>query len=427
MTDRKPVGTAGARRQRVIWVNRFFHPDESATSIMLTDLVRALAADTRGPHHHLVTSNARYAGGDGAASLPVPGVAVHRIPALGSNNASLALRLVNFVLFYSFALVHLLRHARRGDVIVALTDPPLIGTIAAVAAAIKRARLVHWVQDIFPETASRLGFARQGGWTESLLLALRNLGWKRADGSVVIGQRMAAFLEGHGVPASRVTVIQNWAGDEAIRPVAPADNPLRAQWGYAAGDCVIGYSGNLGRAHEVATKVEAMRLLREGGAGSRRRARVRFLFIGGGARQEELRRAALDWDEQFLAFRPYQPMAMLAESLSVPDVHWISLQPQLEGLIVPSKLYGALAAGRPVVFIGDPQGEVARLVAEGECGASFAPGDSVALAEYLLRLAGDARLRARLGRNARSYLETALARQQRLGEWQDLLSGLAAR
>lgn len=406
--------------RRVIWLNRFFYPDESATAIMLTDLVRQLAGPGAGFDHHLVTSNARYAGGGEGAGGGLSGVAIHRIPAIGSGNASLAGRLVNFVLFYAGALVLLLRHARRGDTIVALTDPPLVGTVAALAARIKRARLVHWVQDIFPETASRLGFAREGGLLERLLVALRDAAWRRAAVNVVIGERMREFLLGHGAAPERIAVIQNWADEAAIRPVPPADNPLREAWGYAPEHCIVGYSGNLGRAHEVATKVAAMELMRAAGP-----ANLRFLFIGGGARQEELRRLAgegsADGVGGVLAFRPYQPMAMLAQSLSVPDVHWISLLPRLEGLLVPSKLYGALAAGRPVVFVGDPQGDVARLLAEGECGASFAPGEGAALARYLSRLAEDPALRATLGTRARALAEQHLGRTARIDQWRQVL------
>lgn len=412
-----PGTHAQARPVRVIWVNRFFHPDESATSLMLTDLVRSLAVQADGPQHHLVTSNARYAGGDGATSATLPGVIVHRIPALGRNNASLALRLVNFALFYGGALLLLLRYARRGDVIVALTDPPLIGTVAALAARLKGARLLHWVQDIFPETASRLGFTREGGALETGLVRLRNAAWRKAATNVVIGDRMGEFLVRHDVTPARIAVIPNWADDRAIHPVPPQDNALRREWGYGADDCVIGYSGNLGRAHDVATKAAAMLQLREQGLGQ-----ARFLFIGGGARQQELRGQAGDWDTQLLAFRPYQPLGRLAESLSVPDVHWISLLPQLEGLIVPSKLYGALAAGRPVVFVGDPQGEVARLLAEGECGASFAPGDATGVAGYLAHLAGDPSLCAQLGRKARDFVDHQLNRGGRIRAWNDLLA-----
>lgn len=409
----------GSGARRVVWVNRFFHPDESATSIMLTDLVRDLAlAD--GWQHHLVTSNARYATNEAAASRPVPEVTVHRIPALGSNNNSLLVRLLNFALFYLGALIQLLRHVRKGDVLVCLTDPPLVGVLGAFVARLKGARLVHWVQDIFPETASRLGFAKEGGFLDKCLRHLRNSSWRRASANVAIGENMRDYLAGNDVERSKIQVIQNWAKDEAIRPVEPAGNRLRREWGFSPEDCVIGYSGNLGRAHEIETKIAAMHSLHRTANNG-----LRFLFIGGGARQQALRMAAAELPDEFLSFRPYQPMEMLAESLSVPDVHWISLQPQLEGLIVPSKLYGALAVGRPVVFIGDPKAEVARLIAEGECGASFIPGEDQALARYIAQLAQDRALRERLGTNARSYLEAELTRSSRIAEWHDLLVKLA--
>lgn len=407
------------RMRRVIWVNRFFHPDESATSIMLTDLVRDLAQQ-EGWQQHLVTSNARYAVNEAAAAHPVPGVAVHRIPALGSNNNSLLVRLVNFVLFYAGAFFHLLRHVRRDDVVVTLTDPPLVGVVGAFVARLKGAHLVHWVQDIFPETASRLGFAKEGGLLDRVLRHFRNSSWRRASVSVAIGENMRDYLASNQVDRSKVRVIQNWAGDEAIRPVDSADNELRRTWEYGQAQCVIGYSGNLGRAHEIDTKIAAMRRLQHSGPDG-----LRFLFIGGGARQDDLRTAAAEMPQGFVSFRPYQPMEMLAESLSVPDVHWISLQPQLEGLIVPSKLYGALAVGRPVVFIGDANAEVARLIAEGECGASFIPGEDEALADYLAELATDSVRRRQLGENARAYLEQHLRRTSRIAEWQDLVFNLS--
>lgn len=431
MGDSQPAAPSGGSPDssvgRVIWVNRFFHPDESATSIMLTDLVHDLAQNNGEPdkdgwpafQHHLVTSNAKYAGHDGDPSTPVPGVIIHRIPAIGQGNRSLLARLVNFALFYVGALVHLLRFVRRDDVVVALTDPPLVGVISDFVARLKGAHSVHWVQDIFPETASRLGFLKEHGVADRLLRRMRNASWRGARASVTIGDNMRDYLRSHGVEETRVTVIQNWAGDHAIRPLAAEENPLRRDWEYSADHCVVGYSGNLGRAHEIETKIAAMRLL-----GQRGEQALRFLFIGGGARQDDLRKAASELPEQLISFRPYQPMSMLGASLSVPDVHWISLQPELEGLIVPSKLYGALAVGRPIIFIGDAKAEIARLIAEAECGASFTPGEAEKLADYLAMLAAEPSMRQQLGSRGRAYLDEELPRSRRIGEWRDLIASL---
>ena len=133
-------------------------------------------------------------------------------------------------------------------------------------------------------------------------------------------------------------VIHNWSDDQSVHPVAPVGDPLRADWGLQ-GKFVVGYSGYLGRAHEYDTLLAAAQLLKDN-------TDVVFLFIGGGHQHEtmkqEIQRRGL---ERSFQFRPYQPADVLSYSLSAPDVHWISLKPEMEGLIVPSKFYGVAAAG----------------------------------------------------------------------------------
>ena len=126
-----------------------------------------------------------------------------------------------------------------------------------------------------------------------------------------------------------------------------------------------------------------------------------------------------------ISLHPYRPRSELHQSLNVPDIHWLSLEPELEGLIVPSKFYGAMAVGRPIIFIGDPKGEVARLISTAECGASFSQGNSNDVADYLMLLANDAQLRRRLGANARQFCLDHLTKAQRLEEWRSLIKAVA--
>ena len=399
---------------RLIFVNRFFFPDESATSLMLTDLVFSLEGGAF--ERHAITSRSQYAGGVAAPPRQeeINGLLIHRMPALAAAQSSLIMRAINFAIFYVFSFFAVLRIARRDDVIVCLTDPPLGNLACLLAARIKGARLVNWVQDIYPEVVTRLGYGSEANLVFRLITHLRNKCWRAADTNVVLGERMAEHLRRCTAPPESVQVIANWAEEDALAPLAPEDNPLRAEWGYGPGDCVIGYSGNLGRAHDVATMLGAVEMLSEVQDKS-----LRFLFIGGGAKNDELRRRASDLPQ--VEFRDYQPRAQLRESLGVPDIHWLSLTPELEGLIVPSKFYGAAAVGRPVIFIGDPRGEISRLIALGQCGRSFAPGESTELMHYLMKLAADRPLRDRLGRNARAFAEDYLARAARLEEWANLL------
>lgn len=404
--------TQPASGPRVIFINRYFAPDISATSQMLSELCFALVP--RGFRVVVLTSRSAYDAP--ATSLPpretLQGVDVHRVWTTRFGRGSLAGRACDYLSFYLSALVALLLLARRGDVVVAKTDPPLVSVVAAVVAGIKGARLVNWLQDVFPEVALRLGVLAPGALSRSLR-RLRNWSLVRARRNVVIGERMAALLVAEGVAREAIEVIPNWADGALIAPVAPADNPLRAAWGYG-NSLVVGYSGNLGRAHEFDTLLGAAeRLANE--------ADIAFLFIGGGRGNQQLRAAVEARGLRNLQFQPYQAPALLAQSLSVPDVHLVSLLPAMEGLIVPSKIYGIAAAGRPCIFIGDPAGEVAGLLAAGGFGLTVAPGDSEALAAAILGLREDAAERHRLGQRARAFFDQGGSVQEAAARWDVLL------
>ena len=177
---------------------------------------------------------------------------------------------------------------------------------------------------------------------------------------------MAEKLRQLGVASERIKVIPNWCNDETIVPVDAAGNPLRTQWQLQE-NFVVGYSGNLGRAHEFDTILAASEHFRND-------PNIIFLFIGGGHRSDELVRRvkAQDLSHKF-RFLPYQRDEDLKYSLSVPDVHWISLRPELEGLIVPSKVYGIAAAGRPIIAVTARNGEIASLVRKYDCGVVVEP------------------------------------------------------
>jgi colanic acid biosynthesis glycosyl transferase WcaI len=405
---------------RLVFINRFFHPDESATALMLTDLVQGLAP--LGLDMHVITAAAAYTPGASrtAADFPLPEGSVTRLPNLPVSNHSLIGRLLNFAAFYFGLIITGIWRIRRRDIVICLTDPPLVGVLAALLAQLKGAQLIHWVQDIYPETATRLGYGSSSNVAIRLVASLRDWAWKRASINVVIGHRMEDMLREHGVPPRQICIIQNWADDEERTPLAVAKNPLRSQWGFRENHIVVGYSGNLGRAHDAATMLKAAAILAE-----RQNESITMLFIGGGAKHGLLASASADERlAPMIAVRSYRPRSELRQSLSVPDIHWLSLEPELEGLIVPSKFYGAVGVGRPVIFIGDTQGEVALLIKQANCGASFAKGDAQGVADYLLTLAHDDQLRQHLGTNAWQFSRDHLSKARRMQEWRDLIKSL---
>jgi glycosyltransferase involved in cell wall biosynthesis len=268
---------------------------------------------------------------------------------------------------------------------------------------------------VFPEVAARLGMRWVDGPAGRIATRLRDYSLKAAAANVVVGERMAEYVRGIGNGAANVEVIENWSDSALVGPVPRESNPLRAQW-KLEDRFVIGYSGNMGRAHEFDTILDACMLLRDD-------ARFAFLFVGGGRQLESVREEAKRRSLSGVAFQPYQPRESLGQSLSAADVHLVTLQPALEGLIVPSKFYGIAAAGRPTIFIGDLDGEIARLLRRHACGISVRTGDSQGLADAIRDLAspsGEA-----MGRAAREAYLREHDRAHAVRRWAALLERLA--
>jgi colanic acid biosynthesis glycosyl transferase WcaI len=217
-----------------------------------------------------------------------------------------------------------------------------------------------------------------------------------------------------GVTPDRIKVIHNWTDDVEITPISHEKNRLRKLW-ELEDKFVVGYSGNLGRAHEFDTILAASERLRHD-------PRIVFLFIGSGHNLDKLaelvKSRGLDANFRFI---PYQERALLKYSLGVPDLHWLSLKPGLEGLIVPSKFYGIAAAGRPTIAITATDGEIANLVRINNCGRVIEPGESEKLAATILELSGSPEQLATMGRNARAMLDAQFTRRAAFRRWCDVL------
>jgi colanic acid biosynthesis glycosyl transferase WcaI len=399
--------------RKVLFVNRFFYPDLSATSQILSDLVFDLAKD--GFQVEVVTSRLLY--DDATADLPAletrNGVLIRRIWSSRLGRDRLAGRAIDYISFYFSACCTLWRHTDTHTIVVAKTDPPLLSIFAAPVARMRRATLINWLQDLFPEVASVLRFPMIKGFVLRTMRAARNASLRQARTNVVLGSRMEKLVRAQGVPREKIRVIPNWADGREIRQLPHGTSPLRSLWALG-GKFVVGYSGNLGRAHEFETILDAAALLRA-------RTDIAFVFIGGGAQRKQVEAGAQARCLANVEFHPYQPRETLSLSLAVADVHVVSLNPELEGLIVPSKFYGVAAAGRATLFIGDDSGEIASLLREVECGFSVRPGEPRQCAELIATLADDPALCARLGSNAREVFDQRFDRSIAFNAWRTLL------
>ena len=407
--DAKPP----ARAPKIVFVNRYYDPDQSATSQMLTDLARGLAA--RGFDVHVVASRQLYddPGTQLVADERLFDVHVHRVATTRFGRSRLPGRAMDYVSFYLACAAMLVKLLRRDDVLVAKTDPPLLSILAAPIAKAKRAALINWQQDVFPEVASHLGANPLPSWLDKGLRRMRDASLRAATMNVSIGSRMREYFLTRGIPDSKLCVIENWADGDAIQPKPTSASALRARLNLVD-RFVVCYSGNLGRAHEFDTLLGAAEALKGDPT-------FVFLIIGSGAKMEALKQGVATRGLDNFRFLPYQSRDALEDSLAAADVHLVSLLPALEGLIVPSKLYGILAAGRPLIFIGDSDGELGRVIERTGCGRQVTVGDSAGLVDSLRNLEMEPKLLVHMGARARQLLCAEYSLQRALERWFKLI------
>jgi len=404
---------------KIIFLNRYFYPDHSATSQMLSDLAFYLAEHQH--EIHVITSRQIY--DDPRAKLApleiFKSITIHRVWTSSFGRHFLPGRLVDYLSFYLCCCGCLFRICRKGDMVVAKTDPPMLSDTVAFVTRLRKAVLVTWLQDLFPEVATALNMRGFNKFTASLLQWLRNRSLHRAVTNVVVGEEMQSRLVREHIPAEKIRVIHNWADGELIKPLARTNNPLVREWGLQD-KFIVGYSGNLGRGHDYEVILEAARKLKP-------HKQIVFLFIGGGAGIEKLKSVQQHDDLDNVVYQNYQRRETLTFSLGVSDIHLITLRPEMTGLMVPSKFYGVAAAGKPVLFVGTEECEIARIIREAQCGEIIKPGDGTGLADKILILQQSPSLLMEMGRRARKVFDEKFTSVHAFRQWELLLEKVISR
>lgn len=400
---------------RVLLLNQYYAPDEAATAQLLADVGGGLVQ--AGYQVTAVCSARSYA--DPSRSHPrretLDGVDVLRARGSGFGRESSFGRLIDYATFVVGAAGLVVR-APRPDVVISLSTPPMIAALGWLVSRVRGARSLYWVMDIYPELAYELGVLRRGSVGGRLLERVSRFLVRRSDRVVALGEWMAERLSAAG---GRVVVVHNWADGSAIRPRRPEDDhPLRRRWGWH-GRFVIMYSGNMGLAHEFDTVLGAAELLRS-------EPEMLFAFVGGGPRRRAVEAEAARRGLPNVEFRPYVARAELGQSLAAPDLHLVTLRPRVQGLLVPSKIYGILAAGVPTVYVGPPEGEIPEILAAGACGTSVTDGRPESVAAAILAYRSDPEKARDDGRRARSLFEERFTRERGVATFIDLVRGVAA-
>ncbi len=418
-------------------MNQSFWPDVVATAQQAHDLAKYLASE--GDHVTVVASRSLY--GKRGARLDrrqrVDDIDVRRVSFNMFDKRGLLSRALDYTRF-NIAAAWTVLSLPRYDVVICLTTPPFVALIGALLKAVKGSRFIFWTMDLYPDLPVEAGIIARNGLAHRILGAIDTFCLRRADVVVTLGRCMRDRIIAKGIPMDRIAMIHPWSDPDEIpelpvrrlelavdslatqRPAAPVPcgpNPLRTEW--ELGDrFVIQYSGNFGLGHDAETVFGAMLTLKEDDG-------IRWVIVGDGVMRPVVEEFVRKHDIRNVVLKPYQPRSRLGTLISLGDVHLVLMVPGFEGVILPSKLYGILAAGRPAIFVGPERSEIARIIKEDNCGIVVPNGSSEGLVRVIGEIRRDPALGLSLGHRGRKALEAKYSMRHACETWHRLIHGLA--
>ncbi len=403
---------------RIVVLNQHYWPEIAATAQLLHDLCVDLAS--AGHDVKVVCGQPSYrVGEEGLERLPrrevASGVQIERVPSYRPKVRTIPRRLVHYGTYFAAGLVEGLRE--HADVVLVQSTPPLLlGVSGAAIERLKRVPFVYVVQDLYPDIALHLGVIRPGPFASAIERVARSL-YRRAAHVIAISDGMADRLAARGVPRDRITVVHNWADTSSIAE-APRDNPFAREHGLV-GSFVVQYAGNVGMSQGLEHLPRAAELVTA--------LPVKLAVVGDGNAREALERDVRARRLENVVFLPPQPRDRLGELLASSDVGLVTMRRGIGGDLVPSKLYGIMAAARPVLAAVEEGSEVARVISARGCGRVVAPESPEALADGIASLVHMPEPeRAALGRAGRVACESSFSRSAATARYREVLERVTA-
>ena len=408
----------GEGRRTLLFINQHYRPDLAATGQLLSDLAEYLVG--HGYRVEVLCARGRYQSGrlKSPATERLGGVRVRRFWTPGAGRRRNVGRMADYLAFSAQVAGRML-FGRRPTLIVTLTTPPLLPALTGLIKRLRSVPFAIWSMDLHPEAEVAAGMIDRTGAAGRILSAAADVAYREADFVVVLGECMHRLVSARSVPDDRLHTIPVWSRREDVQPVAREQNPLARELSVSSGEFVVMYSGNAGIVHDFDAFLQAARMLQADG-------RVRYLFVGDGPRRAEIEAFALENGLTGLTYHDYFPRDRLSDSLSLGDVHFVSLRPEFEGIAVPAKLYGIMAAARPVIFLGPSSSSTARTILEAGCGAVVDPAcekdPGARIAAILEDWRNDPEERAAMGARGRALFEDRYERETCCEAWLDLLA-----
>ena len=369
-------------RPSIILINRVYPPTRGATGRVLRDLARGFARD--GWQVYVLTT------GPKAVRERDGSVKVMRIKAAENQQYAIGYFWIWLRLFVAALRLP------KADIVVSMTDPPMLSVVGRMVAFFRKSRHIHWCQDLYPDVLGAVD-VHIPAFFERQLKKLSRRTMQRADKNIVIGRCMAKHLSHTGIDPRKITVIPNWPDQELITGESDesaynaALEAVPEFYGSKNYDELLKdgpkfrvlYAGNIGRAHPVDTILRAAESLNE------TNPEIEFTFVGDGAGFDKIAHARARRGLQNIRLLPYQPNSRLKEVMESGDIHIISMKDEAAGCLVPSKLYSALAVARPCIFVGPEACEAAKVIRDFKAGQVVQQGRVRELVDAILLYRND--------------------------------------
>jgi len=395
---------------RILLLNEYFPPDTSATAKMAAAVVDALA------ERHEVTVLCGRPSYDPSERRPFRLLRrekrgktfVERVGSTTFPRHRMLHRLSNYLSYVMLAIPRALMI--RADVVLAMTDPPFEGIVGAFVACLKRRPFVYNIRDLYPEMATSGEIVRPARWVR-FWEKLHRWALTRASRVIVLGDDTRERIVAKGNDPRRVVVVR----DGAVLPeTIPNQNHSVTREVRSGYRFVVLHAGNLGFYGAWDTVVNAARMLNGVGLG--------FVFVGDGAKRAQVEASAHGCDA--IRFLPFRPADQVPHVLAAGDIHLLTIRRGLEGVVVPSKLYPILAAGRPVLVLAHEGSDAARVVRRSGSGVVANPDDPSALANLLRELSHDPERMSRMGECA-AAIASEFAIHKELGRFVQVMEDAA--
>lgn len=401
------------RPKTILIFSQTFVPDPAAVGQHMADV--AFGLGRRGHRVVVYTANRGY--DDPSRKYPARetrhGVLIRRLPFSSFGKKNLVIRALGTFTFLVQCIFIALFTRNVGGIFFS-TSPPLIGTAAALAKILRGIPIAYWAMDLNPDQLIAMGKVKPASLAARILERINRFFLSQSDLIVALDRFMARRLEQRGVDTARMLVMPPWPQEDHIQPIAPDQNPFRERH-QLMGRLVIMYSGNHSPANPLSTLLDAAVRLKDDDS-------IRFLFVGGGLGKREVEACIRDHQLTNALSLPYQPLESLGESLGAADVHVVSLGDNMVGIIHPCKIYGAMAVGRPVLFLGPRPSHVADLLDQHEIGWHVSHGDVDGCVRAIRAIQTTSpEVRDRMGRTAQQVLNQQMSQAMLCGRFCDAL------